>query len=273
MTVYLTYFCCLKNLSLYKKILALGTGFAPQRKTFVFCFCSVGFHFSSIGFHCSRLLSVCPVGFHLPCPSTLSESISAQLAFIVPFCSHFALSTFICPVRLLCRRPFLPYRLSLIPFALNLPCLLSFALSVYSVDVCFCPISFPLFSFALSLPCRLSFALYVYYIGVHFCPIGFHCSPFALRVCPVGFHLPCLSALLALISALLAFIVSLRSQFALSAFICPVRLLCRHLFLPHIGFNCSPLDSVCSASFHMPCPSTLPASISAPLAFIVTLCS
>jgi hypothetical protein len=106
--VCMTYFCCLKNLSLSKKILALRTGFAPQRKTFVFGFCSVGFQFCSISFHCSRLLSVCHVGFHLPCPSALFAFISALLAFIVTFCSQFALSAFICPVRPLCRRLFLP---------------------------------------------------------------------------------------------------------------------------------------------------------------------
>ncbi len=143
--VCMTYFCCLKNLSLSKKILALRTGFAPQRKTFVFCFCSVGFHFFSIGFHCSCLLSVCrggfhsicsvglqfcPIGFHswlllwvCPVGFPLLTFISALLAFIVSLRSQFALSAFICPVRILFRCLLLPSWLSLIKFALGLSAL------------------------------------------------------------------------------------------------------------------------------------------------------
>jgi hypothetical protein len=185
-------------------------------------------------------------------PSALLAYNFALLAFIFALCSQFALSAFICPVCLFCRRPFLPYRLSWIPFALSLPYRLSLALSIYSVKCPFLPyIGFHCSPFTFSLPCWLSFALSVCSFNVHFCLIGFHGSPLLsvcrggfhsvcsvglqfcligfhscplLSVCPVGFYLPCLSILSTSISALLAFFDLICSQIAMSTFICPVRL-------------------------------------------------
>ncbi len=125
-----------------------------------------------------HLLSVCPVGFHLPCPSALSASISALYWLsLFPIYFQFALLTFICPVSLLFRRPFLTYWLSLSP--LLSVCPVGFH-SVCSVDFHFCPIGFHCFPFALSLPCRLSLALSIYSVSVHFCRIGFSLFSFAL---------------------------------------------------------------------------------------------
>jgi hypothetical protein len=131
------------------------------------------------------LLLVCSLNFHLPCPSTLSTTISALLAA--------ALLAFIS------------------------------ALLAFIVSIC------------LSLPCRLSFSLSVYSVDFHFCPIGFQCFHL-LSACSDGFHLSCPSTPSAPFLPNLAFIVLLWFHFAMSAFICPVHLLCRRLFLPYIGF-------------------------------------